>query len=260
MRVLITGGTGALARELLSAAFTLDIALRLSSRRPPAENAPHHEWIGADLTTGAGLPDALRDVTTIVHTASDFSRSHQVDVEGTKRLLDASRRAGVAHLIYVSIVGIDRIPYRYYQHKLAAEQLIERGPVPFTILRATQFHSFIDSLLTTAARCPLVMPLPVRFQVQPVATRDVARRLVQAILDGPRQHAPDFGGPETLSLADVAREWKAATGIGKPVLPIFLPGRVAAAFRAGRNTVQRGVRGTLTWREWLSQRYPTIRA
>ena len=260
MRVLITGGTGALARELLSAARTLDIALRLSSRRPPAENAPHQEWIGADLATGAGLPNALHDVTTIVHTASDFTRSHQVDVEGTKRLLDASRIAGVSHLIYVSIVGIDRIPYRYYRHKLAAEQLIEAGPVPFTILRATQFHSLINSLLTTAARCPLVMPLPVRFQVQPVATRDVARRLVQAILDGPRQHAPDFGGPETLSLGDAARAWKAATGISKPVLPIFLPGKVAAAFRAGSNTVQSDVRGTITWREWLSQRYQTGRA
>ena len=264
MRVLITGGTGALAREIIALGGTLNASLRLTSRHRPTGDPPTGDprpldWAAADLVTGEGLSDAVRDVNTVIHTASDFRRSHLVDVQGTQRLLDHCGKTGVEHLIYVSIVGIDQIPYRYYQDKLVAEHLVESGPVPFTILRATQFHSLIDQQLTAAARFPAVMPLPVRFRFQSIATREVAARVVQLVLEGPAQHAPDLGGPEIFSLADAARAWKSATGITKRVLPIFVPGKTAAGFRAGKNTVATGLRGTITWRDWLAQRYPSKR-
>jgi hypothetical protein len=68
-------------------------------------------------------------------------------VDGTARLLDQARAAGVHHFIYISIVGIDQIGYSYYQHKLAAERLIEASGLSWSILRATQFHYLVDKLL-----------------------------------------------------------------------------------------------------------------
>ena len=122
----------------------------------------------ADLITGTGLAAAVQDVDTIVHLASDSRNARAVDVEGTQRLVDEARAAAVKHLIYVSIVGIDRIPFAYYQCKLEAEQTIASCGVPFSILRATQFHSFVAFLLSEAARFPFVMPIPSGFYVQSV--------------------------------------------------------------------------------------------
>jgi len=99
---------------------------------------------------------------------------------------------------HVSIVGIDRIPFAYYQRKLAAERLIAESGVPFSILRATQFHSFVATLLNEASRYPFVMPIPSGFFVQSVAVEEVAARLCRAIDDGPCGRLRDFGGPEVL--------------------------------------------------------------
>lgn len=260
MRVLITGGTGALAREIITAAHSPDITLRSTSRRPFAASVAQTEWIGADLASGDGLPNALRNVDVVIHTASDVKRSQQVDVEGTRRLLTAAQAAGVGHVIFVSIVGIDAIPLQYYRRKRVAEREIETGPVPYSILRATQFHSLIDIGITTAARFPLMIPLPADFKIQSVSTRDVAVRLWQAVTAGPQQRLPDFVGPDIMTLGDAAREWKAARSIVKPVMPLFIPGKIAAAFRAGMNTVATGPRGTSTWREWLAARYSATHA
>jgi uncharacterized protein YbjT (DUF2867 family) len=259
VRVLVTGGTGGLAREICVVAADRNVTLRLTSRRPfdPSHATPSAlAWIGADLATGRGLAEALRDVDTVIHTASDFTRPDLVDVEGTRRLVMAAREAGVRHLLYVSIVGIDRIPYPYYRAKLAAEQIVVASDVPYSILRATQFHTLIDARLRAAARFPLVMPLPRRFQFQTVDTREVAERLLDVAVNEPQQRLPDFGGPEVLRLGDMANDWRRATGIAKHVLPLPLAGKVASSFRAGRNTAPSGVLGTLTWREWLARRYP----
>jgi uncharacterized protein YbjT (DUF2867 family) len=176
-----------------------------------------------------------------------------VDVQGSQRLADAARAAGVKHLIYVSIVGIDRIPFAYYRCKLEAEQIIAASGVPFSILRATQFHSFVAFLFSEASRFPFVMPIPSGFWVQSVDVHDVAARLRRAIDDGPKGLLPDFGGPEVLPIEEAAAQWLQHRPVGwtKPSVPIHLPGATAAAFQAGYNTCPDGERGTLTWREWL---------
>jgi uncharacterized protein YbjT (DUF2867 family) len=206
-----------------------------------------------DLTTGAGLTESVVGVDVIVHLASNSRNAGAVDVEGTQRLVDVARTAGVKHLLYVSIVGIDRIPFAYYQRKLAAERLIAESGVPFSILRATQFHSFVAFLLNEASRYPFMMPIPSGFFVQSVAVEEVAARLCRAVDDGPRGRLPDFGGPEVLPVEEVATAWIGRTrpSVGLWAVPIYLPGKVAAAFRAGYNTCPDGERGTETWRDWL---------
>lgn len=93
----------------------------------------------------------------MVHCASS---SRGGDEEAAGHLLAAARRAGVGHLVYISIVGVDRVPYGYYRAKYAVERWIERSGLGFTILRTTQFHDLLVSLFGTLARSP-VMPLPV---------------------------------------------------------------------------------------------------
>ena len=206
-----------------------------------------------DLTTGAGLADAIADVETVVHLASDSRNARDVDVEGTRRLSEAARAAGVQHLLFVSIVGVDRIPFAYYRCKLKAERLITESGVPFSILRATQFHSFVALLLNEASRYPFIMPLPSSFLVQSVAIEEVAARLCRALSEGPNGMLRDFGGPEVLTIEEVAAAWTLNRPQGWQAwpVPIYLPGKTAAAFRAGYNTCPDGERGTETWRDWL---------
>ena len=210
----------------------------------------------ADLISGVGLKEAVADIDIVVHAASNSRNAGAVDVEGTQRLIDVARIAGVKHLLYVSIVGIDRIPFAYYQRKLAAERLIADSGVPFSILRATQFHSFVDLLLNEASRYPFMMPIPSGFFVQSVAVEEVASRLCRAVDVGPSGRLRDFGGPEVLPVEEVATAWIDRRGpgaVGLWAVPIYLPGKLAAAFRAGYNTCPDGDRGTETWREWLTR-------
>jgi uncharacterized protein YbjT (DUF2867 family) len=206
-----------------------------------------------DLTTGAGLAEAVAGVDAIVHAASDSRNAELVDIEGTQRLVDVARAASVRHLLHVSIVGVDRIPFRYYECKRQAEQLIAESGVPFSILRATQFHSFIAFLLSEASKYPFMMPIPSGFFVQSVAIEDVAARLCRAIADGPQDMLPEFGGPEVLTIEEAAAQWHQHRPVLKPVVPIHLSGQVAAAFRAAHNTCPDGERGAVTWREWLTR-------
>ncbi|HEX8072100.1 MAG TPA: NAD(P)H-binding protein [Pyrinomonadaceae bacterium] len=252
MRVLITGGTGLLGRALVRTAVGAGHAVRVLSRRARAA-ADGFEYAVGDVASGAGLDAALSGVEAIIHAASDPRRPEEVDVGGTRRLVEAACTAGVAHLVYVSIVGIDRIPVRYYRTKLEAEGIVAASGLPHTVLRATQFHAFVAWLISGAARVPFVLPLPAGFKFQPVDEAEVAEQLVRCLGEGPRGRADDFGGPEVLSLEEMAEAWMEATGVRKRMLRLPVPGALAAALRGGANTAPDGERGSVSWREWLAR-------
>ncbi|HEX5708967.1 MAG TPA: NAD(P)H-binding protein [Pyrinomonadaceae bacterium] len=254
MRVLITGGNGSLGRDLVRAVACEGRRVRVMSRRPRAQSASSEvEWAQADIATGEGLRAAVADVDVVIHAASDPRRTDAVDVEGTRRLVDAARDARVAHLVFISIVGIDEIPFYYYKRKLAAERIIEASGLPYSTLRATQFHSLIEFSLSALARVPLVLPLPTDFKFQSVAQEEVAELLARCLDEGPRGRLPDFGGPEVLTLGEMAATWMEAKGVRKRLVRLPLPGATAAAFRAGKNTTPETVRGVMSWREWVAR-------
>ena len=255
MKILVTGVTGPLGRTLIHHAASGSHTMCGFSRRAPGSFPDSvSDWRPADLATGEGLAAALDGVDVVIHAASDPQRADLVDVEGAKRLIAAARDARISHIVYVSIVGVDRIPYAYYQKKLAAERITQASGIPFTILRATQFHSFIELLLKTVARTPLLLPLPARFHVQSVAISEVATRLLRAVDDGPSGRVLNFGGPEVLSLAEAARAWVRVTGRRKLIVPLPVPGKTGRAFRTGANTAPDGERGIITWQDWLTRR------
>jgi uncharacterized protein YbjT (DUF2867 family) len=253
-KLLITGGSGVLGKHLIHDAKVAGFDIRVLSRgRPPAVPERAVTWVYGDLASGAGLREASADLDLVIHAASDFSRADVVDVEGTRRLLDATRSSGLKHFLYVSIVGVDHLPYSYFQHKFQAERLIESSGVPYTILRATQFHSFVNAMLKSLARVPLLMPLPARFKIQSVAAEEVAARVVQAIGSRPSNAVINFGGPEVLPLEAAATSWMLSRNIDRPIVRVPLPGRLARAFREARNTAPDGERGVMRWRQWLAR-------
>lgn len=253
MIVLVTGGTGTLGRRVVRAALGAGHTVRIQSRQPRAAGAPQVEWAQADLVSGNGVAKAVEGVDAVIHAASDPRRPEIVDIGGTQRLTEAAQSAGVGHFVYVSIVGIDHIPFGYYRAKAEAEQIVSRSGLPYSVLRATQFHAFVDLMIGRAARFPLILPLPTDFRVQSVAAEEVAARLVRALAEGAGGRLPDFGGPETMTLGAAAAQWKIGRGVRKPVVWIPLFGGLAGGFRAGHNTVTDGERGTLRWADWLAQ-------
>src|SRR3989304_2985131 len=155
-RVLITGGPGVLGRELVPRLAQAGYGLRVMSRRAAPAEGVQTEWAQAQIGTGEGLAEAVAGVDAIVHCASSpFRRTREVDVDGTGRLLESAKAAGVSHFVYISIVGIDRIPLSYYKAKLAAERLIEESGVSYSILRAPQFHTLVDQILRSLLRFPI---------------------------------------------------------------------------------------------------------
>lgn len=252
--VLVTGASGVLGRVLVEQLGRAGYAVRAMSRNLPAQ-PDTTDWVRADLATGAGLDAALAGIDTIVHAASQPGKqAEQVDVLGTQRLIEQAQQAGVRHIIYISIVGIDQIPFTYYQYKLAAEQIICQSALPWSIQRATQFPELIDGLLRRAARLPVLL-LPTDFKAQLIDTADVARRLTAVVQDGPAGRLPDIGGPAVQTLAELARSWLAARGMQQPIVHLPLPGAVAQGFRQGRNCCPDQRFGTLTWASWLARTY-----
>jgi uncharacterized protein YbjT (DUF2867 family) len=248
MRVLVTGGTGVLGRQLVRL-LNGKAEVRVLSRRPSGQPG----FVKGDLDTGEGLAAASHGVDVIAHCASpaDYRRP-QRDVEGTRRLLDAARGQH-PHVVYISIVGVDRIPLGYYQAKLATEQLIQDSGLPWTVLRTTQFHDLVLTFVMLLTKWPFALA-PRGFRSQPVDAGDVAARMTSLVLGEPAGRVPDLGGPLVESSEDLVRTYLSLTRRRRPVLPVWLPGRIAAAFRAGGNLLSHGERGTRTFEEYLRSR------
>lgn len=249
-RALLTGATGVLGRELAPRLREAGHDVRAASRSPPT--GCEGEWVELDLTDGRGVQEAVAGVDVVVHAASDArGDSEAVDVRGTERLLDAATDAGVENFVYVSIVGIDEIPYAYYEHKLAAERAVASSAVPSTIVRSTQFYPFVAYLLGVVSRLP-VWPLPTDFTLQPIDAGDAAEAIADHATVEAAGRVPDIGGPNVLSVRELAEAYRERRGLRRPIVRLPIPGSVASAFRAGEATCPDRDVGTVTWEEWLT--------
>ena len=255
--VLVTGGTGALGTELVPMLVTAGLDVRVLSRRAPSAPAGARVVRG-DLTTGEGLDEAITGIDVIAHLASgtsgtpSYAKAKRTDIEGTQRLVNAARRARVEpHVVYISIVGIDKIPFGYYRGKLATEQVIERSGLPYTILRTTQWHTLAARFCRQLGSLPLVaVPKGVRLQL--LDAGEVAQRMAGLVQGPPSRRVPQMGGPEALSFADIARRYFRAVGKRRVVFELPLPGKAARAFAAGYNLAPDHRDGRITWDDYLA--------
>ena len=252
--VLVTGGTGQLGREVVPRLVSGGHDVRLLSRQDRPSRPDGVEAVRGDVLAGDGLDRAVAGVDVVIHCAtSPFRRTKRTEVDGTRRLTAAAKRGRSPHLVYISIVGVDRHPLPYYRAKWAAEGVIEGAGLPHTILRATQFHSLLDGFLTRLARLP-VLPVPRGVRFQPVDAGEVAARIVALVGAGPSGRAADMGGPEVRGFDDLARVWSNARGRPRRVVAFPIAGRTARAFKDGVNLCPDHKDGTVTWEDWLTER------
>jgi uncharacterized protein YbjT (DUF2867 family) len=264
VNIAVPGGTGTLGRavvgELVGRGHDVRVLSRRTPRRPPA-GSTYHE---VDLATGAGLDAALAGVDAVVDAVNargSGRKATTVLVDGTRRLLDAEAREGVGQHVEISIVGIDAVPLSYYRAKLAQERIVEGGPVPWSIVRATQFHELLDEIFATTARAGIVPVTGV--PLAPVDPRFVARVLADAAEAGPGGRLAPVAGPRSAALGELAREW--ARLRHRRVLPLLpLPRRAGRPLRRGALVpVGDAITGGPSFGEWLratAQRRPGAHA
>jgi uncharacterized protein YbjT (DUF2867 family) len=251
--ILVVGGTGtvgrAVTRRLLDAGRRVRVLSR--GRRPAVAHVAgvaDVEQVTGDVRTGAGLDAAVAGVETIVQCT-----------DPARHLADAALRAGRPHLVHLSIVGVDRVPFGYYQRKLADERLVAGSGLPWTILRTTQFHELIALMLRMLTKPPVVV-LPAGWSFQPVDAREVAAELARHALGAPAGRVPDLAGPEVRTVTDLAGAYLAATGRRRPMVPVRLPGRVFRAFRDGGHLAPDRAVGTITFERSLADQLAAGRA
>ncbi|MBF6436982.1 SDR family oxidoreductase [Nocardia cyriacigeorgica] len=243
--VLVTGGTGKLGRAVVERLQARQREIRVLSRTPGAGR------VVGDLRTGAGLGEAVEGVDVVVHCATTYGRN---DVVAARRLVDAiGRTGGAPHLVNTSIAGVDRIPLPYYRAKLAAEQVISGSGLPWTNLRATQFHDLLATIFDVQRWLPVTFA-PDRFRFQPIDLETVADHLAELAIHPPVGNAPDLGGPRIHSLRELAEIHRSVVHRRRPILSPRLPGRVAQGYAQGWNLVPDNPRGTLTFEGFLRAR------
>jgi len=256
MNVLVTGGTGTLGRHVVTLLRQSGHRARIFSRNPRG----HVDAVQGDLRTGEGVDNALAGMEVIVHAASATGHpvlGRSTDVRGTQRMLERARSARIAHIVFVSIVGIDRVDYVYYKTKLRAEDAVREGGVPWTILRATQFHEFVDFLVHHQfSRVPGITAVPFEWRLQPVDSMEVARHLVALALAEPAGQQPDFGGPEVRDLKSLAESLLAARRERRRLVKLNIPLNFSRQIADGGLLCPDQKAGKITFDDYLAERYP----
>jgi uncharacterized protein YbjT (DUF2867 family) len=251
--VLVTGGTGRLGKLVVTRLLEAGCDVRVLARHD--RGTPHGvAFLAADLGTGQGIEPAVAGVTVIIHCAT----STKGDAEATRNLVQAARQTGSAHLVYVSIVGIDRIAsWGYPKAKLESERIVAGSGLPWTILRVTQFYDYILTYARKLSRFP-VAPAPAGFIVQPVDPGEVATRLVELALGEPAGRAPDMAGPQVTSWVDLLRSYVKASHHRRWVAPVRIPGTRAVRY-GGLLPPPEHSTGTRTWDQFLAAQEILVR-
>ncbi|MDX6361856.1 MAG: hypothetical protein QOC85_859 [Streptomyces sp.] len=247
--ILVTGGTGNLGRHVVPLLRAAGCQVRVLSRKGGTQ-ADGIEHVAVDLLQGEGLEAALAEVETVLHLAGGTKGDDKV----TQNLVRAARQAGVKHLVYISVIGADTMPIGWFRTQLAAERAVTESGIPWTMLRAAQFHDIVLMMAEKMTRMP-VIPVPGGLQFQPVDSREVAARLVELTLEGPAGLVPDLTGPKVYPMGDLLRSYLGARGKRRPLMPVRMPGKAGKAYRAGENLALTGTdTGHRTWEEFLTEK------
>lgn len=250
MKVAVVGGTGQLGKPLVAELAARGDEVLVLSRKPPRKLPEGTSHRSVDLTGGAGLAEALARIEVVVDASNSNPRdAAPVLVEGTKRLLHAGAQAGIRHHVAVSIVGCDRVPIAYYKVKVEQEEAIAAGEMPWSLLRATQFHSLIAWALGQGGRFRIVPTGSA--QLQPIAPEVVAGRVAEVVHAEPAGRLADVAGPEVRTLTELARAWR---GAGHRALPLRIPmvGSIGRPLREGALCDPAAAAGGPTFEEWLA--------
>ena len=250
----MTGGTGKLGRivipQLLKRGDKVEVlTTRTNTELPSAVNIRT-----GDLTNLSILRKTLSDSGSevIVHSASNFLDPENVDVKGTENLLEAIQKKKIKHIIYISIVGVEKSQYPYYKAKYEAERMIINTGIPYTILRATQFHHFVlHRLIKPLDTKPgEILQLPENFVFQSIDISDVAKMVVELVGKEPQNGTISVGGPEILPLEKMAQDY--LDFLNRKDKIELVPAEAFKVFQTRINLCPDNDYGKVTWTEYLS--------
>jgi len=258
--ILVTGGRGTLGTIVVDRLLDQGHRVRILSRHE-GEARPGVEVAVGDLATGGGIDAAVERVDTIIHCAGGQTG----DDAKARHLVEAASKAGVGHIVYISVVGDERVPaakgidhamFGYFDSKRGAERVLADSGIPWTTLHATQFYDLVTKVGDAMSKLPIV-PLPSGFRFQPVDSGEVADRLVELALGEPAGVVPDMAGPRVYGMDELVRSYLAAAHKARPIVQFPLPGNAAKAIRQGAVLAPDGAVGRVTWEEFLRERVAT---
>ena len=244
MKIAVIGGTGLIGSQVVT-------ILNASGH----EAVPHSPSTGVDLLSGQGLPEALSGAGVVVNLTNSptFDDASPAFFRTTMdNLLTAAGAAGTGHAVILSIVGAEQVPdLVYYRAKVLQEDILKAGPVPYSIVRATQFFEFIDAVLSwTADENTVRLPGTL---VQPMAAADVAQAVADVSTGAPLRGTRDVAGPEVFRLDELGKITLAAHGDHRTVITDSTAGMFAAASGDALIAKDGAVIAKTSYREWLAR-------
>ncbi|MGK5682931.1 SDR family oxidoreductase [Actinoplanes sp. URMC 104] len=244
MRIAVLGGTGLIGSQV--------VALL---REDGHDAVPLSPSSGVDVITGDGLDRGLEGADAVVNlTNSPTFDEASIDFFRTSmgNMLAAAERGGVRHAVVLSIVGVDRVPLDYYRAKVLQEELLRNGPVPWSIVRATQFFEFVGSVLSwTSDEHTVRLPAT---PVQPLASADIARAVAEVAAGEPLRAIRNVAGPEVFTLDELGRIALEAGGDERTVVVDPTAGLFAAVEGDVLTAGGDAVIAKTTFREWLARK------
>jgi uncharacterized protein YbjT (DUF2867 family) len=244
MKIAVIGGTGLIGSQVVT-------ILNASGH----EAVPHSPSTGVDLLSGQGLPEALHGAEVVVNLTNSptFDDASPAFFQTTMdNLLAAARDAGTGHAVILSIVGAEQVPdLVYYRAKVLQEDILKTGPVPYSIVRATQFFEFMDAVLSwTADENTVRLPGTL---IQPMAAADVAQAVADVSAGAPLRGTRDVAGPEVFPLDELGKITLAAHGDHRTVITDNDAGMFAAASGDALIAKDGAVIAKTSYREWLAR-------
>ncbi|CNE57557.1 putative nucleoside-diphosphate sugar epimerase [Mycobacterium tuberculosis] len=247
--ILVTGGTGRIGRQVVPLLRDAGRDVRVLTRR---DREPENgvAYVTGDLMKDEGIEAAVDGVEIVLHLAGGGKGDDVV----ARNLMKAVARAEVRHVVLISVIGADRVPLAWMKTQVETERAVTESGVPYTILRAAQFHDLVLQTVQAMAKLPVV-PIPGGLRFQPVDARDVAVRLVELALGEPAGRVPDLAGPTVYGMRDLVTGYLEARGKRRPKMPVRVPGKAGRAYRAADNLTLDGAdHGTRTWEDFLDER------
>ncbi|MBW2937135.1 NAD(P)H-binding protein [Aureisphaera sp. CAU 1614] len=252
-KVLVTGGTGTLGRAIVNLLIRKGFHTSVLS----SSNAPDLPYsvkiFKGNLTIKDSLKEAVSGSDIIIHCATNPLNPNAIDIEGTKNLLSHVNKFQPKHLVYISIVGIDKSSYPYYQAKREVENMIKDSNFSWSILRTTQFHDLVLNYFLLpfdkGGGTPIKVPKNLRFQS--IDIMDVAKTLIEIATGTPLNSTLTIGGPEILSIEEMGRIYLKVLKRNDEIQSELIENELYEIFRSGINLYPSQVSGIISWEDYL---------
>lgn len=253
-KIVVTGGTGTLGRQVVNQLLTRNCEVYVLSSRENPIVPDKVKVMKGNLVTGEGLQN-LQDANVIIHCASNPKDPQSTDIAGTGNLLRVLDRAQLRHFINVSIVGVDKTDYPYYRVKTEVENLVSKSGIPFTTLRAAQFHDLVLNMIRSFEINNGNILVPAGMKFQSIDVNEVALRLAELAEEQPSGLLPDMGGPEVLTIEEMVKIWLAISEEKLSIKTEALESPRYDLFRSGVNLCPDHKYGSNTWGKFLVSQF-----